>query len=354
MRAARDQSRAHLATRVLTSGMIRVGDSVAFGLTCLDLNRDDRHCSTGRAHPRIRAVGSAYYPVLVAIFTSLVIISNIAATKGVAFGPIITDGGFIVFPITYVIGDVLAEVYGFRAARRAILTGFVMNGVAALALVGDRLPPGSGLLSESGAPGQRGRCLHATDRRGNGRFHRGPNHQRLGGGEDQGPHQERHLWARLVGSTFAGQLGDTLVFCAIAASAIGISSARDFVVYTGAGLGLQDRRRSGHAAGHLPRIGCRQTTRAQLHRPRVMPAAATIHEYGDRAPLIECTDAAEVIAVGHALRAADLPEVSDIVPGARTVLVRPAPPACRRCVTASQPSEDRRIGAHPLMPGLRW
>lgn len=53
-----------------------------------------------------------------------------------------------------------------------------------------------------------------------------------------------------------------------------------------------------------------------------MPAAATIHEYGDRALLIECTDAAEVIAVGHALRAADLPEVSDIVPGARTVLVR--------------------------------
>lgn len=53
-----------------------------------------------------------------------------------------------------------------------------------------------------------------------------------------------------------------------------------------------------------------------------MPAAATIHEYGDRALLIEFTDAAEVIAVGHALRAADLPEVSDIVPGARTVLVR--------------------------------
>ena len=83
--------------------------------------------------PGYARVGSVYYPVLVAVFTALVIISNIAATKGVAFGPIITDGGFIVFPLTYVIGDVLAEVYGFRAARRAIVAGFVMNGVAALA-----------------------------------------------------------------------------------------------------------------------------------------------------------------------------------------------------------------------------
>ncbi len=66
------------------------------------------------------------------------IISNVTATKGVAFGPIIgdwsliTDGGFIVFPLTYVIGDVLSEVYGFEAARRAIFIGFVDGGLAAL------------------------------------------------------------------------------------------------------------------------------------------------------------------------------------------------------------------------------
>ena len=61
------------------------------------------------------------------------IISNVTATKGVAFGPIITDGGFIVFPLTYVIGDVLSEVYGFKAARRAIFIGFAMKVLAALA-----------------------------------------------------------------------------------------------------------------------------------------------------------------------------------------------------------------------------
>ena len=47
--------------------------------------------------------------------------------------------------------------------------------------------------------------------------------------------KEKHLWARLVGSTFLGQLGDSLVFCAIAANAIGINTFRDFVVYAALG-----------------------------------------------------------------------------------------------------------------------
>ena len=77
-------------------------------------------------HPSgFASVGSVYYPVLVAVFTALVIISNVTATKGVAFGPIITDGGFIVFPLTYVIGDVLSEVYGFKAARARDLPGLL-------------------------------------------------------------------------------------------------------------------------------------------------------------------------------------------------------------------------------------
>ena len=71
--------------------------------------------------------------MLVAVFTGLVLISNVTATKGIAFGPIITDGGFIVFPLTYVIGDVLSEVYGFTATRRAIFIGFAMEALAALA-----------------------------------------------------------------------------------------------------------------------------------------------------------------------------------------------------------------------------
>ena len=85
-------------------------------------------------HRGLALTGSAYYPTLVAVFTGLVLISNIAATKGVAFGPLLTDGGFLVFPLTYVIGDVLSEVYGFTAARRAVITGFAMQALAVLVL----------------------------------------------------------------------------------------------------------------------------------------------------------------------------------------------------------------------------
>ena len=93
-----------------------------------------QEASTEERPAAFAAVGSAYYPALAAVFTALVIISNVTATKGVAFGPIITDGGFIVFPLTYVIGDVLSEVYGFKAARRVIFLGFAMNALAALAV----------------------------------------------------------------------------------------------------------------------------------------------------------------------------------------------------------------------------
>jgi uncharacterized integral membrane protein (TIGR00697 family) len=186
-------------------------------------------------HAAFARVGSAYYPVLVAVFTALVIISNLTATKGVEFGPIITDGGFIVFPLTYVIGDVLSEVYGFKAARRAIFTGFAMNILAALALwVTIYLPAAdfyenqehfeniahsyTGLIIAGLAGFIVGQTLNAWS---------------LVAIKERT--KEKHLWARLVGSTFIGQLGDTVVFCAIAASVIGITSFGDFVTYTAQG-----------------------------------------------------------------------------------------------------------------------
>ena len=173
--------------------------------------------------------------MLVAVFTALVIISNVAATKGVAFGPIITDGGFIVFPLTYVIGDVLAEVYGFRAARRAILVGFVMNGVAALAFwvtvllpVADFYPNQEHFANVVGAYTQ----LIVAGLAG---FLVGQTINAWTVVKIKQHTREKHLWARLVGSTFVGQFGDTLVFCAIAAGAIGITSVGDFVTYAALG-----------------------------------------------------------------------------------------------------------------------
>ncbi|HMR50547.1 MAG TPA: queuosine precursor transporter [Arachnia sp.] len=83
------------------------------------------------------------YDLLVALFCSLLLISNIAAVKLIQIGPdwapfgihvlpLITDGGALLFPLTYVLGDVLAEVYGFKGARRAILIGFLVSVIAAV------------------------------------------------------------------------------------------------------------------------------------------------------------------------------------------------------------------------------
>jgi queuosine precursor transporter len=186
-------------------------------------------------------VGSAYYPAFVAVFTGLVIVSNVTATKGVAFGPIIgnwsiiTDGGFIVFPLTYVIGDVLSEVYGFRAARRAILLGFAMNIVAALAFWLTIYLPSADFY-ENQAHFEN--VVHAYTQliiAGLAGFIVGQTINAWVVVAIKAKTKEKHLWARLVGSTFAGQLGDTLVFCSIAAPAIGIKTFADFATYTALG-----------------------------------------------------------------------------------------------------------------------
>ncbi|MGE2833173.1 queuosine precursor transporter [Mycobacterium sp. SMC-4] len=180
-------------------------------------------------------VGSAYYPVLVAVFTALVIISNVTATKGVAFGPIITDGGFLVFPLTYVIGDVLSEVYGFRAARRAILTGFAMNALAALAFwVTVYLPAADFYVNQEHFENVVGAYTQLIVA-GLAGFLVGQTLNAWTVVRIKQRTKEKHLWARLIGSTFVGQLGDTLVFCAIAAGAIGITSIEDFVTYAALG-----------------------------------------------------------------------------------------------------------------------
>lgn len=67
-----------------------------------------------------------YYDLILAFFAASLLISNLAATKLIAFGSVITDGGAILFPLVYIFADVLTEVYGYTYARRAIWTGFAV------------------------------------------------------------------------------------------------------------------------------------------------------------------------------------------------------------------------------------
>ena len=61
------------------------------------------------------------------IFVAILLISNVASTKIVDFGMLDFDGGTLLFPLSYIFGDILTEVYGYGRTRRIIWMGFAMN-----------------------------------------------------------------------------------------------------------------------------------------------------------------------------------------------------------------------------------
>jgi hypothetical protein len=193
-------------------------------------------------HKGFATVGSAYYPTLVAVFTGLVLISNVAATKGIAFGPVIgdwsliTDGGFIVFPLTYVIGDVLSEVYGFAATRRAVYVAFVMEAVAAFTFWLTAYLPAADFYEHQAAFEAVVKPFTQLIIAGLAGFLIGQLLNAWVVVRIKQRTKERYLWARLIGSTVVGEFADTLVFCSIAATAIGIDSWDDFLTYVALGF----------------------------------------------------------------------------------------------------------------------
>lgn len=90
-----------------------------------------------------------YFDLVMALFVTVLIVSNLASSaKIVDWGvsiismPLAFDAGTILFPISYIFGDVLTEVYGFRRSRRVIWTGFACLALTALVLWIVRLMPG--------------------------------------------------------------------------------------------------------------------------------------------------------------------------------------------------------------------
>lgn len=65
-----------------------------------------------------------YFDIIMALFVAVLLISNIASTKIVALWKFTFDGGTLIFPLSYIFGDVLTEVYGYRRARKVIWVGF--------------------------------------------------------------------------------------------------------------------------------------------------------------------------------------------------------------------------------------
>jgi queuosine precursor transporter len=91
----------------------------------------------------VRAAPRAYrwLPFITALFVTTLIISNIIAVKLVNLAGLFVPAAVILFPLAYLFGDVLTEVYGYARARQVIWTGFFCNLVAVIAIyVGGLLP----------------------------------------------------------------------------------------------------------------------------------------------------------------------------------------------------------------------
>lgn len=63
-------------------------------------------------------------PIISSFFVATLIIANLTSVKLIDIGPFTFDGGTIIFPISYILGDILTEIYGLRKARMVIWTGF--------------------------------------------------------------------------------------------------------------------------------------------------------------------------------------------------------------------------------------
>lgn len=86
-----------------------------------------------------------YFDLVMVGFVAVLMISNIASSKILSIGLLTFDGGTLLFPVAYILGDVVTEVYGYQRARRVIWVGFAATALMAgtLALVG-ALPPAEG------------------------------------------------------------------------------------------------------------------------------------------------------------------------------------------------------------------
>ena len=167
------------------------------------------------------------YDLVVALFVALLLISNVAATKLIAFGPtwspfglpvlpIITDGGALLFPLTYVLGDVLAEVFGMRGARRAILLGFGISLLASLTFLAvGAAPTAPGYENQEAFVAVLGFVprIVVASLAGYlvGQFLNAWVLVKL-----KQWREGKGMWKRLLGSTVVGEAADTTIFCLIA------------------------------------------------------------------------------------------------------------------------------------------
>jgi len=169
--------------------------------------------------------GARYSPrfvVIAGLFVTCLIIANIVAVKLIELpGGIIAPAGVVIFPLSYLFGDVLTEVYGYAAARGVIWLGFFCNLIAVIAIaVAGALPP---------APFWQGQAAYETILGFTpylliasfcaylvGEFLNSFVLARM-----KMATNGRWLWTRTIGSTLIGEGADTVIFISLAFGATG-------------------------------------------------------------------------------------------------------------------------------------
>ena len=152
-----------------------------------------------------------YLDALTTTFVVILLVSNLVAQKVCQIGPFPVSGALLLFPLTYIFGDVFTEVYGFAAARRAIWLGFfgtaLLYAVSALVIALPSAPGWKNQQAFSTVFGFIPRMLAASlIAFWAGEFANSYTMARLklltGG---------RMLWTRTIGSTVVGQAVDTVL-----------------------------------------------------------------------------------------------------------------------------------------------
>lgn len=169
-----------------------------------------------------------YFDLIMAVFVTVLIVSNIASSAKIVdwgfslFGiRMAFDAGTILFPVSYIFGDILTEVYGYKNSRRVIWSGFACLALSAAIFWLVKIMPGeaqwqqyagdAAYLAILGGMSSGGIVLASLAGYWSGEFTNSfvlAKMKILTGG--------RWLWTRTIGSTIAGELVDTLVFVGIA------------------------------------------------------------------------------------------------------------------------------------------
>jgi uncharacterized integral membrane protein (TIGR00697 family) len=172
-----------------------------------------------------------YIDMVMAFFVAVLITSNVASSAKIVdlgfslFGiRLAFDGGTLLFPLSYVFGDVLTEVYGFRASRRVIWTGFAALALSSAVFFLLRALPGDGEWESYAGSAAYDAILGGISTGGiaiasllgyiAGEFSNSISLDRI-----KTLMKGKLLWVRTIGSTLIGELLDSVVFVFVASAA---------------------------------------------------------------------------------------------------------------------------------------